>query len=116
MKTLNDWLQSKGQKLKKENVCFPVFWRNWISWDCWIGIKYFSNLFKPQLEEGKLNRENFVAVAAVILSDDAEKMKFAVELADECMHVKEVDRCEQAFKTGECIRIGGIVKNVDFGF
>lgn len=70
------------------------------------------NMMKDQ----ELNKESFLAFAKVILAQDAEKMKSAAELADECMHIKENDRCDLAFKTGECVRIGGIVKKVDFGF
>lgn len=69
-----------------------------------------------QIKDGALNRENFLAAAAVILSGDEDKMNAAVELANECMHVRAADRCELAFKTGECVRIGGIVKRIDFGF
>lgn len=68
------------------------------------------------MKDEKLSRENFLTFAGDILAEDSEKMKLAVELADECMHVKAPDRCDMAFKTSECIRIGSIVKKVDFGF
>lgn len=68
------------------------------------------------MNDQTLNRDSFLAFAKVVLADDADKMSKAEELANECMHVKEVDRCDMAFKTGECVRIGSIVKKVDFGF
>lgn len=51
-----------------------------------------------------------------MIGDDVAKMKIAEELANECGTIKDDDRCELAFKAGACVKMGGMKRNVDFGF
>lgn len=46
---------------------------------------------------------------------DAEKMKLAAEVFDECKEVGDDDECEAASKIAVCMKDGSIKRNVMLG-
>lgn len=54
----------------------------------------------------KFSVEGFKAVASMAAGDDEEMLKKMDEIARECEHVSDPDRCEQAIKIGKCLEEG----------
>ena len=62
-----------------------------------------------------MNREGFIAMVSKFTNGDATKIKIAEELADLCEKTTDGDRCELAFKLGDCIKTEGMKKKQEYG-
>jgi hypothetical protein len=68
------------------------------------------------IDDGKLSVSGFLEFAKDAVDDDPGKMKIANELSKDCGGIKHSDRCELAYMACGCIKMGGMKKNIDFGF
>lgn len=69
-----------------------------------------------QIQDGKLSKEGFMEFASVVTAADAAKIKIAEEVVDECILIKDDDRCELAVKARGCMKMAGSKRKIDFGF
>jgi hypothetical protein len=69
-----------------------------------------------QIQDEKLDKQGFLEFASVVTLTDAAKIKIAEEMAEECISLRDDDRCELGFKIGICLKMGGVKRKVDFGF
>lgn len=67
------------------------------------------------MKDGKLNKEGFMEHASKMTAGDAEKLKLAEEVFDECNSSEDGDECEAASKIAVCMKDNSAKKKVMLG-
>lgn len=64
--------------------------------------------------DGKMSKEGLMNFAKMMVDEDAEKLKMAEDVCNDCGVIADSDRCELAMKLENCIVDSSKKRKVDF--